>query len=197
TSANIVCDTLSHIDAETGVETDKTKSEGDTEILNIENEPRNANMETKVESMVTVLIHQASYSVPPLSTPGIGLSPPKLVYSPAQATIFTAITATTTTTLPLLPPPQQQSSSDRDLAYHVLALEQVCANFEKRHKLQDKNVQVTEEASTRPSAQPEDDTSANIVCDTLSHIDAKTGVETDKTNSEGDTEILNIGEEQG
>ncbi|GJT87755.1 hypothetical protein Tco_1069472 [Tanacetum coccineum] len=50
-------------------------------------------------------------------------------------------TATTTITLPLLPPPQQQISSDPDLASRVSALEQVCANFKKRHKLQDKTVQ--------------------------------------------------------
>nr|GEW80314.1 hypothetical protein [Tanacetum cinerariifolium] len=59
-----------------------------------------------------------------------------------------------------------------------------------------RRILVTEEASTRPSAQPEDDTSANIVRDTPSHIDAKTGVKTDKMNSEGDTEILNIALEQ-
>ncbi|GJV26839.1 hypothetical protein Tco_1383287 [Tanacetum coccineum] len=35
----------------------------------------------------------------------------------------------------------------------------------------------TEEASTRPSAQPQDDTSTNIVRDSLSHADAETGVE--------------------
>ncbi|GJS57523.1 histone deacetylase 14 [Tanacetum coccineum] len=58
-------------------------------------------------------------------------------------------------------------------------------------------ISVTEEASTRPSAQPEDDTSANIVRDTLSPTYAKTGAEIDKTNSEGDIEILNIGEKQG
>ncbi|GJU05794.1 hypothetical protein Tco_1122224 [Tanacetum coccineum] len=78
------------------------------------------NMETKVESMVTVLIHQASSSVPPLSTLVIDLSPPKPVPSTTQAPIFTA----TTTTLPLLPPPQQQSSSDPGLASRVLTLEQ-------------------------------------------------------------------------
>ncbi|GKF42183.1 hypothetical protein Tco_0125525, partial [Tanacetum coccineum] len=43
----------------------------------------------------------------------------------------------------------------------------------------------------------EDDTSANIVRDTPSPTDAETGAVTNKTNSEGDTEILNIGEEQG
>ncbi|GKE40005.1 hypothetical protein Tco_1463410 [Tanacetum coccineum] len=40
-------------------------------------EPRKANVEAEVESMVTVPIYQASSSVPPLSTPVIDLSPPK------------------------------------------------------------------------------------------------------------------------
>ncbi|GJY77881.1 hypothetical protein Tco_0483682 [Tanacetum coccineum] len=100
-----------------------------------------SNMDTKVKSMVTVLIHQASSSVLPLSTPVIDLTPPKPVSPTIQAPIFTATKATTTTTLPLLPLPQQ-SSSDPDLASHVSALKQVCANFEKRLKLQDKTVQV-------------------------------------------------------
>nr|GEW88319.1 hypothetical protein [Tanacetum cinerariifolium] len=56
---------------------------------------------------------------------------------------------------------------------------------------------VTGEASNGPSAQPEDDTSTNIVRDTPSPIHVETGAEVDKTNSEGDTENLNIGEEQG
>ncbi|GJV12956.1 hypothetical protein Tco_1354497 [Tanacetum coccineum] len=56
---------------------------------------------------------------------------------------------------------------------------------------------VTEDALTGPSAQPEDDTSANIVRDTPSPTDAETCADMDKANSEGDTEILNIGEEQG
>ncbi|GKD52493.1 hypothetical protein Tco_1281469 [Tanacetum coccineum] len=104
-----------------------------------EDEPRNANMETKVESMVIVPIHQASSFVPPLSTPVINLSPPKPVSSPGQAPIFTPTTETTTTTLPP-PPPQQQSTTDPALTSYISALEMVCANFEKRHKLQDKNV---------------------------------------------------------
>ncbi|GKD93727.1 hypothetical protein Tco_1373564 [Tanacetum coccineum] len=41
------------------------------------NEPRKLNVEAEVVSMVTVLIYQASSSVPPLSTPVIDLSPPK------------------------------------------------------------------------------------------------------------------------
>ncbi|GKE47226.1 hypothetical protein Tco_1478484, partial [Tanacetum coccineum] len=55
----------------------------------------------------------------------------------------------------------------------------------------------TEEASTRPSAQPQDDTSENIVCDIPSPADAKTGADTNRTNYGGDTEILQIGDEQG
>ncbi|GJV71279.1 hypothetical protein Tco_1491274 [Tanacetum coccineum] len=37
--------------------------------------------------------------------------------------------------------PIYQASSDSDLASRVSTLEQVCANFEKRHKLQDKTIQ--------------------------------------------------------
>nr|GEY22236.1 hypothetical protein [Tanacetum cinerariifolium] len=55
----------------------------------------------------------------------------------------------------------------------------------------------TEEESTRPYTQPEDDTSANIVRDTPSPIDVETSAITNKTNSEGDIVILNVGEEQG
>ncbi|GJU78595.1 hypothetical protein Tco_1275665 [Tanacetum coccineum] len=42
---------------------------------------------------------------------------------------------------------------------------------------------VTKEASTGPSAQPQDDTSANVVRDSPSPADAETGAESDKTNS--------------
>ncbi|GJZ42561.1 hypothetical protein Tco_0589816 [Tanacetum coccineum] len=80
-------------------------------------EPGKDNVETKVESMVTVPIHQASLSVPPLSTPIIDLSPPKPVLPPIQEPIITATTATTTT----LPPPQ--STTDPNLATRVSALE--------------------------------------------------------------------------
>ncbi|GKB29722.1 hypothetical protein Tco_0869123, partial [Tanacetum coccineum] len=55
----------------------------------------------------------------------------------------------------------------------------------------------TKEASTGPSSQLQDDTFANIVCDSRSPADAEIGADTDKTNSGGDTEILQIGEEQG
>ncbi|GKE96464.1 hypothetical protein Tco_1581319, partial [Tanacetum coccineum] len=91
-----------------------------------EEEPGKANMESEIESMVTVLIHQASSSVPPLSTPIIDLTPPKAVSPLAQEPVFTATTATKTTTLLPPPPPQQQSTTDPALAARVLALEQIC-----------------------------------------------------------------------
>ncbi|GJZ64374.1 hypothetical protein Tco_0620795 [Tanacetum coccineum] len=56
---------------------------------------------------------------------------------------------------------------------------------------------VTEEASTRPLTQPEDDTSANIVCETSSPPDAEIGAKAEMSNSEGDIEILNVSEEKG
>nr|GEW88403.1 histone deacetylase 14 [Tanacetum cinerariifolium] len=65
------------------------------------------------------------------------------------------------------------------------------------HYIFQRRIPMTEEASTRPSALPKDDTSANIIRDTLSPTNAETCAETDKTNSGGDTEILNVGEEKG
>ncbi|GJS81285.1 hypothetical protein Tco_0747826 [Tanacetum coccineum] len=53
---------------------------------------------------------------------------------------------------------------------------------------------MTEEASPRPSAQPQDDTSANIVRESLSPADAETGADTDKTNSGEKTDELDQGQ---
>nr|GFC79635.1 hypothetical protein [Tanacetum cinerariifolium] len=52
-------------------------------------------------------------------------------------------------------------------------------------------------SSSGPFAQAQDDTSANIVCDSLSPANVEIGAASDKTNSGGDTEILQIDEEQG
>nr|GEW24396.1 retrovirus-related Pol polyprotein from transposon TNT 1-94 [Tanacetum cinerariifolium] len=54
------------------------------------------NMDAEVKSMVTVLIHQASSSVPPLSTPVIDISSPK---PSSQEAFIIATTKTTTTTI--------------------------------------------------------------------------------------------------
>ncbi|GJT68084.1 hypothetical protein Tco_1019564 [Tanacetum coccineum] len=107
----------------------------------IEEDSGKANVETEVESMVTVSIHQAPSSAPPLSTPIIDLTPPKPISPSAQEPVFTAKTATTTTTLLPPPPPQQQSTTVPELATRYLALEKICANFEKKYKLQDKTTQ--------------------------------------------------------
>ncbi|GJX83557.1 hypothetical protein Tco_0333038 [Tanacetum coccineum] len=80
-----------------------------------EEDSRKTNMEIEVESTVIVLIHEASSSVPPLTTPVIDLLPPKLVPSTTQAPIFTATTTTTTITLTLSPPLQQQRTTDSEL----------------------------------------------------------------------------------
>ncbi|GKA86104.1 hypothetical protein Tco_0807815 [Tanacetum coccineum] len=70
----------------------------------LENDLGKATVDTKVESMIFVHIHQASSSVPQLSTPIIDLLPPKPVSPPIQALTITALTATTIT-IPLPPPP--------------------------------------------------------------------------------------------
>nr|GEU71490.1 retrovirus-related Pol polyprotein from transposon TNT 1-94 [Tanacetum cinerariifolium] len=75
-------------------------------------EPGKTTVETKAESMVIVPIHQASASIPPLSTPIIDLLPPKPISSPLQESVILATTEATTTTLLLPPPPQQQSTTD-------------------------------------------------------------------------------------
>ncbi|GJU02821.1 hypothetical protein Tco_1113159 [Tanacetum coccineum] len=105
-----------------------------------EEEPGKANMETEVKSMVTIPIHQASSTDPPLSTPVIDLTQPKLVSPPNQEPTFTATTTTRTTTLPPPPPPQQQSTTDLVIVARVSALEQICANFKKKNKYINENV---------------------------------------------------------
>nr|GFA40302.1 hypothetical protein [Tanacetum cinerariifolium] len=69
-------------------------------------EPGKQNVDAKVISMVTVPIHQAFTSVPPLSTPIIDLSPPKSIASPIREPLSAT---TTTTTLPLPPPPKNKA----------------------------------------------------------------------------------------
>nr|GEV33818.1 hypothetical protein [Tanacetum cinerariifolium] len=54
---------------------------------------------------------------------------------------------------------------------------------------------VTQDASTGPSTQPQDDTSANVVNDTPSPADAEIGADTEKSTSKANTEIFNDDEE--
>ncbi|GJS35940.1 hypothetical protein Tco_0534322 [Tanacetum coccineum] len=94
-----------------------------------EEESGKANVETEDESMVTIPIHQASSSVPLLSTPIINLSPPKPVLPLVQEPIIIATTVTTTKTLLPPPPPPPQSTTDPDLSTCISALEKRSTNF--------------------------------------------------------------------
>ncbi|GJV45412.1 hypothetical protein Tco_1429948 [Tanacetum coccineum] len=51
----------------------------------------------------------------------------------------------------------------------------------------------SQDDTTGPSVHPEDATSTKMVCETLSHADAESGGNSEKINSETDTEILNVG----
>ncbi|GJZ68285.1 hypothetical protein Tco_0631525 [Tanacetum coccineum] len=51
----------------------------------------------------------------------------------------------------------------------------------------------SQDETTGPSVHPEDATSTKMVCETLSHADAESGGNSEKINSETDTEILNVG----
>ncbi|GJY35403.1 hypothetical protein Tco_0420781 [Tanacetum coccineum] len=97
-----------------------------------DDELRKLNVEAEVVSMVTVLIYQASSSVPLLSTPVIDLSPLKPASSTTQTPIFIATTTTTTTPLP--PPPQQQITTESELAECVAALEKKLFDLEQTNK---------------------------------------------------------------
>ncbi|GKD69071.1 hypothetical protein Tco_1323161, partial [Tanacetum coccineum] len=102
-------------------------------------EPGKLNVESEVISMVTVPVHHAYSSIPPLSTPIIDLFPPKPVSSTTQAPIFTTTTTTTSTTLP--PPPQQQSTTESELVARVAALEQKFSSLEQKSKNLDNTTQ--------------------------------------------------------
>nr|GEW42225.1 hypothetical protein [Tanacetum cinerariifolium] len=93
------------------------------------------NVDAEVVSMVTVLIHQASTSIPLLSTPIINLSPPKSVASPLLEPFIVETTETTTTTLPLSPTPQQQSITDSKLDAHVIHLKRNSLILRRKSRL--------------------------------------------------------------
>ncbi|GJR27021.1 hypothetical protein Tco_1103253 [Tanacetum coccineum] len=104
-----------------------------TGTLSTEDKLGKLNVEAEVVSIVTLLIYQASFSVPLLLTPVIDLLLSKPASSTTQEPIFIATTSTTTTTHPL-PPPPQQSITDSELAARVTALEHKFATFEQKSK---------------------------------------------------------------
>nr|GEY11425.1 hypothetical protein [Tanacetum cinerariifolium] len=154
-SANIVRESPSLADAETGADIDRTNSRGETEILQIDEEQRkDVDNQVNLEEKTTEL-DQGQAGSDPGKTPESGLhghhsylssvflssttitlvidlSPPKLVSPTTQAPIFIATTITTTTTLPLPPPLQQQSTTDSELVARVTTLEKKFADFEQK-----------------------------------------------------------------
>ncbi|GJY13655.1 hypothetical protein Tco_0382964 [Tanacetum coccineum] len=61
----------------------------------------------------------------------------------------------------------------------------------------DRWIIASQDETIGPSVHPEDATSTKMVRETLSHADAESGGNSEKINSETDTEILNFGDEQG
>nr|GEY49535.1 hypothetical protein [Tanacetum cinerariifolium] len=80
-----------------------------------EEETEKTNAESEVQSMVTVLIHQDTSSVPPMTTIVIDLttsqSESPTAHAPLPTSTATTITITKTTTLPPPPPQLQQSTT--------------------------------------------------------------------------------------
>ncbi|GJW55847.1 transposase, MuDR, MULE transposase domain protein, partial [Tanacetum coccineum] len=106
------------------------------------------------------------------------------------------LVAEATRPLPVAEGKGKAIATDKQAAQSLLAL-----HTPKRRSTMDqfifqRQTPATKEASTGPFAQPHDDTSANIVCDTPSPADTKTGADTDKTNS-GEEKKTEIDEGQG
>ncbi|GKA11348.1 hypothetical protein Tco_0690781 [Tanacetum coccineum] len=86
--------------------------------------------------------------------------------------------------------------TEEQAAYSLLALHTPKRRSTTDQFILQRRTPTTDEASTGPSAQPLDDTSANIIRDSPSPADAKIGARS-KTSSGGDTEIVQITEELG
>ncbi|GKB76090.1 hypothetical protein Tco_0942985, partial [Tanacetum coccineum] len=108
-----------------------------------EDEPEKTNAEAEVQSMVTVLIHQDTSSVPLMTTPVIDLTVsqpvPTTVQAPLPTSIPTVTAITTTTSLPPPPPHSQQRSTESilvqcmgELEQHIADLVQVNLALEER-----------------------------------------------------------------
>ncbi|GJX73984.1 hypothetical protein Tco_0312579 [Tanacetum coccineum] len=93
-----------------------------------EDEPEKNNIESEVQSMITVPIHQDTSFVPLMTTPIIDLMVSQPVSTTIQALLptstATVTTITTTTSLPPIPPQPQQSSSYSILIQRIGELEQ-------------------------------------------------------------------------
>ncbi|GJW55544.1 retrovirus-related pol polyprotein from transposon TNT 1-94 [Tanacetum coccineum] len=87
--------------------------------------------------------------------------------------------------------------TEEQAAQSLLALHTLKRRSTTDQLILQRRTPTTEEESTGPSTQPHDHTSTNIVRDTPSPAYAEIGTDIDRTNSGGDIEILQIGDEQG
>ncbi|GJS64153.1 hypothetical protein Tco_0678717 [Tanacetum coccineum] len=87
--------------------------------------------------------------------------------------------------------------TEEQVAQSLLALHTLKRRSTTDQFIFQRRTHATEEVSTGPSTQPQDDTSTNIVRDSPSSANAETGAGSDKTNNGGDTEILQITDELG
>nr|GEW52506.1 hypothetical protein [Tanacetum cinerariifolium] len=98
--------------------------------------------------------------------------------------------------LPVVKSKGKAIATEEQAAHSLLALHTPKRRSTTDQFILQRQTLATKEASTRPSAQPQDDTSTNIVHESPSPADAETGANIDKINSGGDTEILQIEEDQ-
>ncbi|GJT62123.1 retrovirus-related pol polyprotein from transposon TNT 1-94 [Tanacetum coccineum] len=94
--------------------------------------------------------------------------------------------------LPIVEGKGKGIATDEQVAQSLLELQTPKKTSTTDQYIFHRRILVTEETPTGPSAQPKDDTSANIVRNSPSPTDAETCAEIDKTNNEGDIKILNI-----
>nr|GEV61894.1 retrovirus-related Pol polyprotein from transposon TNT 1-94 [Tanacetum cinerariifolium] len=93
-------------------------------------EPEKTNTESKVQSMVTVPIHQDTSSVPPMTTLVIDLTVSQPVSTTVQAPLLTSTTTTAVTMTKTPPPsPPQPQTIDPTLLQCIGELEQHMANL--------------------------------------------------------------------
>ncbi|GJU19745.1 retrovirus-related pol polyprotein from transposon TNT 1-94, partial [Tanacetum coccineum] len=98
-----------------------------------EEEPKKTNVESEVQSMVMVPIHQDTSSVPPMTTPIIDLTTSQAdsptVHAPPPTSTATTTTITTTTNLPPPPLQPQHGTTNPILIRRIGELEQHMANL--------------------------------------------------------------------
>ncbi|GJS79445.1 retrovirus-related pol polyprotein from transposon TNT 1-94 [Tanacetum coccineum] len=101
-----------------------------------------------------------------------------------------------TQSLPVVERKGKATAIDKQAAQTLLELQQPKKKSTTDQYIFQRRTLVTKEGSNGPSAEPQDDTSVNMVRDTPSPADAETGADTEKSNIEGDTEILDIDEDR-